>query len=442
MVKITETILRDAHQSKLATRMKLEDMLPIAEKLDQVGYFSVEMWGGATFDSCIRFLKEDPWDRIRQLKKLMPKTKFQMLLRGQNLVGYKHYADDVVENFVNLSAEYGIDVFRVFDALNDFRNLETSIKAIKKKGKIVEGCISYTTSPVHTIKTYVNMVKELDQMGSDLICIKDMAGLLMPNDAYNLVKKIKKVTDKPIHLHAHCSCDLATATYYKAIEAGAEILDTAISPLALGPSQPPTETIIAMLKGTKYDTGLDLNLLNEIADHFKKIKPKYKEFESKTTVNPKILSSQIPGGMLSNMEKQLKEQNATDKFDRVLEEVQEVRKDLGYPPLVTPTSQIVGVQAVVNVLAKERYKYVINEIKEYLKGMYGRPPGEVNEDVRKKVLKKEEPITCRPADLIEPGLEKAMELAEKDLGKGCSMDAIMMYAIYPISSKEYFEAKN
>lgn len=434
-VQITETAFRDAHQSKLATRMKLEDMLPIAEKIDKIGFFSIEMWGGATFDSCIRFLNEDPWERIKQLKKLMPNTKLQMLLRGQNLVGYRHYADDVVEKFVELSANYGIDIFRIFDALNDFRNIESSIKAVKKNSKLVEGCICYTTSPVHTIKSYVKMAKELDRMGSDIICIKDMAGLLTPDNAYKLVKKIKKITDKPVNIHAHCSCDLATTAYYKAMEAGASILDTAISPLALGPSQPPTETVVSALKGTKHDTNLDLDLLREIACYFKMIMPKYKEFESKTTVDPRILSSQIPGGMLSNLEKQLKEQKAADKFDEVLKEVQEVRKDLGYPPLVTPTSQIVGVQAVVNVMTKERYKIVIKEVKEYFKGMYGKPPGKINKDLQKKVLGKEEPVTCRPADTLEPELEKA----KKELGEGYSIDDIVTYAVYPLSAKEYFK---
>ncbi|MBQ9299183.1 MAG: pyruvate carboxylase subunit B, partial [Clostridia bacterium] len=405
-INITDTILRDAHQSQAATRMRLEDMLPACEILDSIGYWSLECWGGATFDSCMRFLDEDPWERLRQLRKHMPNTKLQMLLRGQNLLGYKHYADDVVDAFCQKSVENGIDVVRIFDALNDTRNIERAMKAVKKAGGWVEGCISYTSSPVHNEEYFVKLAKEIEQMGADSICIKDMANLLLPYDAYSLVKKLKATIKAPIHLHTHNTTGTGDMVYLMAAQAGVDIIDTALSPLAGGTSQPATESMVATFAGTEFDTGLDMNKLLKASEHFRKVADKLK---AQGSLDPKVLNTdaktlvyQVPGGMLSNLISQLKQANAEDKYYDVLSEVPRVRKDFGYPPLVTPTSQIVGSQAVLNVLSGERYKMVSKESKGLLRGEYGRLPGEVNEEVRKKCIGDAEVITCRPADLIKP----------------------------------------
>ncbi|MBE5818273.1 MAG: pyruvate carboxylase subunit B, partial [Clostridiales bacterium] len=404
---ITDTILRDAHQSQAATRMKVEDMLPACEMLDDIGYWSLECWGGATFDACMRFLNEDPWERLRKLKAAMPKTKLQMLLRGQNILGYKHYADDVVDAFCRKSIENGIDVVRIFDALNDTRNMEQAMKSVKKYGGICEAAISYTTSPVHNEEYFINLAKTLEQMGADVIAIKDMANLLLPMDAYNLVKKLKETVSVPIHLHTHNTTGTGDMTNLMAAWAGVDIVDCALSPLGNGTAQPATEALVATLKGTHRDTGLDMQKLSDLADHFRKV-------AGHLEINPKVLRVdtntllyQVPGGMLSNLISQLKQANAEDKYYDVLKEIPEVRKDFGYPPLVTPTSQIVGTQAVLNVLSGERYKMVTKESKGLLKGEYGKVPGEVNVDVRRQAgISDDEVITCRPADLIAPELEK------------------------------------
>jgi pyruvate carboxylase subunit B len=437
-LKITETALRDAHQSLLATRMKTEDMLPILSKMDKVGYYSVEMWGGATFDTCIRFLKEDPWERLRLIRKGLPNTKLQMLLRGQNLLGYRHYPDDVVEKFVEKSAENGIDIFRIFDALNDTRNLKTAIKSVKRVKKHAQGAISYTISPVHTIQKFIDLAKELVDLEVDSICIKDMAGLLSPYDAYELISKLKESIKIPIQLHTHATSGFALMTMIKGIEAGVDIVDTAISSLSLGTSHPPTEVIVAALKGRERDTGLDLHLLREISDYFADVRKKYKEFESKFVgCDISVLVYQIPGGMLSNMERQLKEQNALDKLPLVFKEVPDVRKDLGYPPLVTPTSQIVGTQAVLNVITGERYKIITRETKDLVKGMYGKPPGEISEEIKKKILGDEKPITGRPADLLEPEFEKK----KRELGEDKTDEDVLTYILFPETAKKFFEER-
>ncbi len=438
-VFVTDTVLRDAHQSLLATRMRTEDMLEIASLLDKVGYWSLEVWGGATFDSCLRFLKEDPWERLRILRKAIPNTRLQMLLRGQNLVGYRHYADDVVEKFVERAAKNGIDVFRVFDALNDLRNLETAIKTAKKMKKIVEGTICYTTSPVHTNEGFVELAKKLEKMGVDVICIKDMAGLLTPSEAFDLVSKLKKKIKVPIHLHSHDSSGLASMSYLKAVEAGVDIIDTAISALASGTSQPPTESLVAALQGTPRDTGLNLKLLTDIAERVREIRRKYKRFESEYTgINARTLVTQIPGGMISNLAQQLKEQDAIDRMNDVLDEVPRVRKEMGWPPLVTPTSQIVGTQATLNVLTGERYKVITTETRNYFKGLYGTPPGKVDPKARKKAIGSEKPITCRPADLLEPELDK---LAREVDGKARSIEDVLTYALFPVVALEFFEQR-
>jgi len=441
-VNITDTILRDAHQSQAATRMKIEDMLPIAGLLDQVGYFSLECWGGATFDSCLRFLNEDPWERLRALKKAMPNTKLQMLLRGQNLLGYKHYADDVVDLFVKKSIENGIDIIRIFDALNDIRNLEQSVKSCKKYGGIAECAISYTTSPVHTIDYFVNLAVELVQMGADIICIKDMANLLLPYDAYELVSKLKKAVNVPIHVHTHNTTGTGDMTYLKAIEAGADIVDTALSPLGNGTSQPATEPLVATLKGTEYDTGLDLGLLNEISEYFRGVADKmYKDglIDRKVLqVDTKTLLYQVPGGMLSNLISQLKQAGKEDKLPDVLAEVPRVRADFGYPPLVTPTSQIVGSQAVFNIITGERYKIVTNESKALLRGEYGRLPGEVNEEVRKKCIGDDEVITYRPADAIKPELDKYKEEIKEYMEQE---EDVLSYALFPQVALNFFKRR-
>lgn len=440
---ITDTILRDAHQSQAATRMKLEDMLPGCPILDKVGYWSVECWGGATFDSCMRFLDEDPWERLRALKKAMPNTKLQMLLRGQNLLGYKHYADDVVDAFVKKAIENGIDVIRVFDALNDPRNLEASIKAIKKYGGICEAAFSYTKSPVHSEEYFVNLALKLQEMGADTICIKDMANLLLPFEAQSLVKKLKEAVSIPIHLHTHNTTGTGDMTNLMASFAGVDIVDCALSPMANGTSNPSTESLVATLKGTERDTGLDLTVLSEAAAYFRKIADKLK---TEGTLDPKVLNVdtktllyQVPGGMLSNLLSQLKQANAEDKFYDVLAEVPRVRADFGYPPLVTPTSQIVGTQAVLNVLMGERYKMISKESKALLRGEYGALPGEVNEDVRRKAIGDAEVITCRPADLLEPELEKYRAEAG-DLAK-CEED-VLSYALFPQVAPKFLEKRN
>jgi oxaloacetate decarboxylase alpha subunit len=440
-IDLTETVLRDAHQSLLATRMRTEDMLPIAGKLDQVGYWSVEMWGGATFDASLRYLKECPWERLRKLRQAMPHARLQMLVRGQNLVGYHNYPDDVVERFIERAAAAGIDVFRIFDAMNDVRNMRVAIAAALKAGKIVEGTICYTISPVHSIDYFLRLGERLAEMGVQIICLKDMAGLLAPYVTYELVKGLKSRIPLPLHLHSHCTSGMAPMSYMMAIEAGADILDTALSPLSQGTSQPATEAIAAALRGTPYDTGLDLTLLGEIADYFYGVRDKYAEFESpiNNQVQADILFSQIPGGMLSNLVAQLRQQKAEDKLKAVMAEVPEVRKDLGYPPLVTPTSQICGSQATLNVLTGKRYSVVAMETRNYVMGLYGEPPGPISEEIKKKVLGKKEPITCRPADLLEPGLEKARsEIGSLAAGE----EDVLSYALFPEIARDYFLSRD
>jgi oxaloacetate decarboxylase alpha subunit len=437
---ITETILRDAHQSQAATRMRLDEMLQVADKLDRVGYYSLEAWGGATFDSCLRFLNEDPWERLRALRKAIPNTKLQMLLRGQNILGYKHYADDVVEAFVKKSIENGIDVLRIFDALNDTRNMECAMRATKKYKGICEAAISYTKSPVHSTDYFVKLAQELEAMGADTICIKDMANLLLPYEAYDLVKRLKEAVNVPIHLHTHNTSGTGDMTYMKAWEAGVDIVDTALSPLGNGTAQPATEPIVATLQGTPYDTGLDIGLLSEIAKHFQKVAARLKK---DGFLDPKVLGVdintllyQVPGGMLSNLISQLKQQNAEDKFLDVLQEVPRVREDMGYPPLVTPTSQIVGTQAVLNVLAGERYKMVTKETKGLMRGEYGRLPAPVNPDVQKKVIGDAPVITCRPADLLEPELDKYREEMKQYYTQE---EDVLSYALFPQVATKFFE---
>jgi oxaloacetate decarboxylase alpha subunit len=442
---ITDTILRDAHQSQAATRMRIDDMLPACEILDEVGYWSLECWGGATFDVCMRYLNEDPWERLRRLRKAMPKTRLQMLLRGQNLLGYKHYADDVVNEFVARSIDNGINVVRIFDALNDKRNMETAMKATKKYGGHCEAGISYTTSPVHNEEYFVKLAKELEQMGADTICIKDMANLLLPYEAYNLVKAMKKEVSVPIHLHTHNTTGTGDMTYLMAAQAGVDIVDCALSPFANGTSNPATEALVATLKGTDRDTGLDLGKLSEAAKHFRTVANRMKE---EGILDPKVLSVdaktllyQVPGGMLSNLLSQLKQAKAEDKYDDVLAEVPRVRKDFGYPPLVTPTSQIVGTQAVLNVLSGERYKMIPKESKGLLRGEYGQLPGEVNEEVRKKAIGNDKVITCRPADLLKPELEKyRKEVEEKGFLK--KEEDVLSYALFPEVATKFFQNRD
>jgi oxaloacetate decarboxylase alpha subunit len=404
---ITEVVLRDAHQSILATRLRIEDMLPICEQLDQVGYWSIESWGGATFDACIRYLGEDPWERLRLLKKAMPNTRQQMLFRGQNILGYRHYADDVVDKFVERCVVNGIDVFRIFDAMNDMRNIERAVKAVLNTDAHAQGTISYTTSPVHTIAKWIEQGRIIEDMGAHSICIKDMAGLLTPYDAYELIGKLKKAVSIPIHMQCHATTGLSVGTYIKAIEAGLDNADTAISSMSMTYGHSPTETIAASLQGQPTDTGLDLVKLEKIAAYFREVRKKYAQFEgSLKGVDARILISQVPGGMLTNMESQLKEQGAADKFDEVLQEIPRVREDLGFIPLVTPTSQIVGTQAVLNVLAGERYKTISKEAAGVLKGEYGAAPAPVNEELQARVLEGAQAITCRPADLLQPEMDK------------------------------------
>jgi len=435
---LTELAFRDAHQSLLATRFRLDDMLPMAAQLDEMGYWSMESWGGATFDSCIRYLGEDPWERIREIKKAMPKTPQQMLLRGQNLPGYRHYADDVVRRFVERAKENGVDVFRIFDAMNDVRNLKTAIKAAKEVEGHAQGTMSYTVSPVHTLEKWVAMAEELADLGCDSLCIKDMAGLLRPQAAHELISALKKATNLPIAMQCHATTGLSTATYQKAIDAGIDMLDTAISPLSMTYGHTATETIVAMTEGTDRDTGMDLEKFAPIADHFRAVRKKYAQFEgSLKGVDARILIAQVPGGMLTNMENQLREQNAADKFDEVLAEIPRVREDLGFIPLVTPTSQIVGTQAVLNVLSGERYKSISKETKGVLCGEYGATAAPVNKELQAKVLEGKDPITVRPADLIDDELDKlTAELREHAKEKSLRLaehevDDVLTYALFP-----------
>lgn len=441
-VGITETVCRDAHQSLIATRMTTDEILPALPLMDKVGYHSMEVWGGATFDACLRFLNEDPWNRLRKIRAAAPNTKLQMLFRGQNVLGYRHYADDVVEYFVQKSIANGIDIIRIFDALNDVRNLQTAINATKKEGGHVQAAISYTISPVHNNEFFVKLAKEYESCGADSICIKDMAGLLTPYNAYELVSQLKKAVKVPIQLHTHYTSGVASMTYLKAIEAGVDVVDCALSPLAMGTSQPPTEPLVATLEGTKYDTGIKLDALTEIADYFKPLREKYLASGLMNTkvlgVDINTLKYQVPGGMLSNLVSQLKQQGAEDKFEEVLKEIPRVREDLGYPPLVTPTSQIVGTQAVLNVIMGERYKMVSKETKGICKGEYGRTPVPIKEEFRKKIIGDEKAITCRPADLLKPELEKlkkeAAEWIEQD-------EDVLSYALFDQVAVKFFEQR-
>jgi len=441
-IKITETVLRDAHQSLIATRMTTEEMLPMLADLDKVGFHSLECWGGATFDSCLRFLNEDPWERLRTIRKECPNTKLQMLFRGQNMLGYRHYADDVVEYFVEKSIANGIDIMRIFDALNDIRNLQTAINAAKKYGGHVQAAISYTTGPVFDLKYYTNYAKALENAGADSICVKDMAGLLTPYGTYELVKALKETVKVPIQLHTHYTSGLASMVLMKGIEAGADVIDTAMSPLALGTSHAPTESMVAALQGTEWDTGLDLNLLSKIRDYVNSLREKYIESGLLNTkmlgVDSKTLLYQVPGGMLSNLVSQLKEAGKLDQLDAVLNEVPRVRKDAGYPPLVTPTSQIVGTQAVLNIIAGERYKMCSNEFKGLVRGQYGKTPVAIDPEFRKKIIGDEKPIDCRPADLIKPELEKfradMAEFFEQD-------EDVLSFAQFDKVATKFFESR-
>ena len=440
-VKITETVLRDAHQSLIATRMTMDEMLPVLEDLDAVGFYSAEVWGGATFDACLRFLDEDPWQRLRIIREKMPHTKLQMLFRGQNMLGYRHYADDVVEYFVQKSVANGIDILRIFDALNDIRNLETAIKATKKENAHLQGCISYTISPVHDNAKFVEFAKQLEDAGADSICIKDMAGLITPTAAYELTKALKAAVKIPIQLHTHYTSGMASMALWKAIEAGCDIIDTALSPLALGTSHAPTETLVAALAGTPYDTGLDLKKLNVVREYINTLREKYLKSGQ---LDPKMLGVdantllyQVPGGMLSNLLGQLKQAGKVDKFDEVLAEIPRVRKDAGYPPLVTPSSQIVGTQAVYNVIMGERYKMVTKEFKGLVRGEYGRTPAPIDPAFRKRIIGDEKPIDCRPADLLSPELDKIRaeippELIEQE-------EDVLSYAQFGAVALKFFE---
>lgn len=441
-VGITETICRDAHQSLIATRMTTEEMLPALPLMDKAGYHALEVWGGATFDACLRFLNEDPWERLRKIRAAAPNSKLQMLFRGQNVLGYRHYADDVVEYFVQKSIANGIDIIRIFDALNDVRNLQTAINATKKEGGHVQAAISYTISPVHNNEFFVKLAKQYADCGADSICIKDMAGLLTPYNAYELVKQLKAAVKVPLELHTHYTSGVASMTYLKAIEAGVDVVDCALSPMALGTSQPPTEPLVATLQGTEYDTGMDLDILTQIAEYFKPLREKYLESGLMSTkvlgVDINTLKYQVPGGMLSNLVSQLKQQGKEDKLEEVLKEVPRVREDLGYPPLVTPTSQIVGTQAVLNVIMGERYKMVTKETKGICKGEYGQTPVPIKEEFRKKIIGNEKAITCRPADLLKPELEK--------LKKECAEwieqpEDVLSYALFDQVAVKFFEQR-
>jgi oxaloacetate decarboxylase alpha subunit len=437
-VRITETVFRDAHQSLWATRMKTEEMMAVAEAIDEIGYHSLEAWGGATFDSCLRFLNEDPWVRLRRLKAVIRKTPLQMLLRGQNILGYRHYPDEVVREFCHRAVENGIGIIRIFDAVNDLRNMEVAIKASKEAGAHVQGTVVYTISPVHDIAAYVKLAQELKELGVDSICIKDMAGLLKPYVAEELITKLKVAVDLPLQLHAHYTSGLASMTYLKAIEAGLDVIDTAISALALGTSQPPTESMVAALQDTPYDTGLDLNKLAPINQHFKEVKKNYTTIQAPVQVDTAVLSYQIPGGMISNLRNQLVGQNAAHRYDEVLAEVPQVRKELGYPPLVTPTSQIVGTQAVLNVLTGKRYSVVPKEIRDYVKGMYGRPPAPIDPEIQKLIIGDEAPITHRPADDLPPMLDQARK---EIIPYYQQEEDVLSYVLFPEVALEFFKQR-
>ncbi len=442
MVKLVETSLRDGHQSLFATRMTTEEVVKLAKIYDDAGFYALEVWGGATFDSAMRFLNEDPWERLRKVREACPKTKLQMLFRGQNILGYRHYSDDVVDMFVKKSIENGIDIIRVFDALNDIRNLRQAVESTKKYGGECQIALSYTTSPVHTIDYYVSLAKEVQQLGADSLCIKDMAGVLVPEDATKLVKAIKKEISIPLELHSHCTAGVCEMTYMAAIKAGVDIVDTSLSPLSNGTAQPSTQALSTALKGTKYDPKLNMEaihkaepILTEVVDKYIKnglLNPKSLE------INPNILTYQVPGGMLSNMIKQLTDQNAMDRYEEVLREIPNVRKDLGYPPLVTPMSQMVGTQAVLNILNGERYKMVLKEVKDYLHGLYGKSPAKVNEDVRKKIIGDDEIITCRPADLLEPEFEK-LKAQYSDLAR--TDEDVLSLALFESVATEFLKKK-
>jgi len=438
-VLVTEVVLRDAHQSLLATRMRTEDMLPICEKLDKAGYWSIEAWGGATFDSCLRFLREDPWERLRKLKKALPKTPIQMLLRGQNLLGYRHYSDDVVEAFVKKSAECGVDVFRIFDAMNDMRNIAVSVKAVLKAGKHAQGAICYTTSPVHTTEHFVEMAREMEKMGCQSIAIKDMAGLITPARTVEIFSALSKAVKVPLAFHSHTTVGMANISMYLAVENGARHVDTAISSLSWGTSHSPTETMVVAFQGTPYDTGLKLELLQEIGFYFREIRKKYHQFESEyAEIDTRVMINQVPGGMISNLSNQLKEQGALNRMNEVLAEIPRVREDLGYPPLVTPTSQIVGTQAVLNVLTGKRYKSITNEVKLYLQGRYGKAPGKINDTVRNMAIGNDEVITCRPADKLKPEMHRLRdEIGE--LAK--SEEDVLTYAMFPEIGRKFLEER-
>lgn len=437
-VRITETIFRDAHQSLWATRMKTEDMMAVAEAIDEIGYYSLEAWGGATFDSCLRFLKEDPWVRLRRLKAVIRKTPLQMLLRGQNILGYRHYPDDVVKEFCKRAVDNGIGIIRIFDAVNDVRNMEVAIKASKEAGAHVQGTVVYTISPVHNIEAYIKLAKELKELGCDSICIKDMAGLLKPYEAEELIKKLKQAVSLPLQLHGHYTSGLASMTYLKAIEAGVDVIDTALSALALGTSQPPTESMVAALQDTPYDTGLDLAKIAPINQHFKEVKKQYESVAAPIQVDTAVLSYQIPGGMISNLRNQLAGQNAANRYDEVLAEVPKVRKELGYPPLVTPTSQMLGTQSVLNVLTGKRYGVVPKEIKDYVRGMYGRPPASIDPEVQKLIIGDEKPITHRPADDLEPMLDQARK---EIMSYYQQEEDVLSYVLFPEVAMEFFKSR-
>lgn len=439
-VFVSELVLRDGHQSTIATRMRTVDMLPICAKLDAIGFWSLEAWGGATFDACVRFLKEDPWERLVKLRKALPNSRIQMLLRGQNLLGYRHYSDDVVNAFVQKSADNGVDIFRIFDAMNDMRNLKTSVAAVKKVGKHAEGAISYTTSPVHDVAHFVGLAKELEAMGCDTLAIKDMAGLLTPQSTSELVTALRAAVSLPIHLHSHATSGLSAMCFLKGVEAGATILDTCNSAFGEGASHPSTESIVAALEGTEYDTGLDLQALQEITAYFRDVRKKYWQFESDFTgVDTRVLANQVPGGMISNLSNQLKEQGALSRMDEVLAEIPHVRQDLGYPPLVTPTSQIVGTQAVLNVMTGARYKSITNEVKNYFMGHYGKSPAPVCDAVKQLAVGNAKVITCRPADLLDPEMAKLTSEAER-FAK--SEEDVLTYAMFPDIGKTYLQERN
>lgn len=441
-IRITETILRDAHQSLIATRLSTKEMIPILETIDKAGFYAIEMWGGATFDSSLRYLNEDPWERLRIIRKTIKNTKLQMLLRGQNLLGYKHYADDIVEMFVRKSVENGIDIVRVFDALNDVRNLETVVKSVKKEKAHVQCAMSYTTSPVHNPEYYLKVAKQMYEMGADSICIKDMAGILLPQDAFELVSTLKSNLDIDIELHSHYTSGVASMMYLKGIEAGADIIDTAISPFAMGTSQPATESMVATLQNSGYQVNVNLKILSEISEYFKEIKEKYVSNgmlnHKVASVDPNALIYQVPGGMLSNLLSQLKLQKMEDKYEEVLREVPKVREDLGYPPLVTPMSQMVGTQAVMNVIMGERYKMVPKEIKDYVKGLYGKPPAPISDEIRTKIIGEDDVIKGRPADLLSPQFDKFKEEIKEYAD---SDEDILSYALFPEVAKSFLEKR-